>query len=150
VKTVYILDTCILNVLLHDSPAKQRNLKAKLATVDDRDVWISVVTVHEILIEGIAKAIKTRINRNDPKIVLAFSALTKFLDDLSDYQILPYTEKDDAYFQKLPARVKRKGSNDCRIAASAVNNNFVVVTQNTDDFEGTGAKCQDWTVSNGT
>jgi predicted nucleic acid-binding protein len=143
---VYILDTCILNILLHDSPAKQKNLKAKLATVDDRDVWVSVVTVHEILIEGIAKAIKTRINKNDPKIVLAFNALTKFLDDLSDYQILPYTEKDDAYFKKLPAKVKRKGSMDCRIAASAVNNEFTVITENTDHFEDTGAKFQDWTV----
>lgn len=145
---MYILDTCILNILFHDSPAQQKNLKAKLATVDDRDIWVSVVTVQELLIDGIAPAIKNRISKNDPKVVLAFNSLLTFLNDLSEYQILPYTDNDDAYFQKIPAKVKRKGSMDCRIAASAVNNGFTVITQNTRDFEGTGGHCEDWTVSN--
>jgi predicted nucleic acid-binding protein len=140
---VYILDTCILNILLHDNPAAQKNLKAKLEKVDDQDIWVSVVTIHELLVEGIAPAIKERIN--SPKAVLAFNALIKFLDDISEYQILPYTDKDDAYFRSIPAKIKRKGSLDCKIASSAVSNNFIVVTINTDDFKGTGAKCEDWT-----
>jgi predicted nucleic acid-binding protein len=143
---VYILDTCILNILFHDSPSAQKNLKAKLETVDDQDIWVSVVTIHELLVEGIAPAIHKRLN--SPKAVLAFNALVKFLDDISEYQILPYTDEDDAYFHSnIPAKIKRKGPLDCRIASSAVNNDFVVVTRNTTDFDGTGAKCEDWTVS---
>ena len=111
------------------------------------DIWVSVVTVQEILIEGIAPSIKTRIAKNDPKVVLSFNSLIKFLNDLADYQILPYTDEDESYFQEIPAKIKRKGSNDCRIASSAVNSGFTVITKNLDDFEGTGAPCQDWTLS---
>lgn len=140
---MYILDTCILNILFHDNSGAQKDLKAKLETVDDQDIWVSVVTIHELLVEGIAPAIKQRINT--PKAVLAFNALMKFLDDISEYQILPYTEQDDAYFRSIPAKIKQEGSLDCKIAPSAVSNNFIVVTSNTGDFKGTGAKCEDWT-----
>lgn len=145
---MYILDTCILNILFHDSPSNQKNLKGKLATVDDRDIWVSVVSVQELLIEGIAPEIKKRVSKNDPKITLAYNALIKFLRDLSDFQILPYTDADEAYFKKIPASIKRNGPRDCRIASSAVTNGFTVVTQNTDDFESAGANCEDWTLGN--
>jgi predicted nucleic acid-binding protein len=145
VKTVYILDTGIINILFHDNPVSQKTIKAKLATVDDRDIWVSVVTIYEILVEGIAPAIHQRIN--DPKAVLAFDALIKFLNDVSEYQVLPYTDEDNEYFKNIPAKIKRKGPLDCKIAASAVTNNFVVITRNTSDFQGTGARCEDWTTN---
>jgi predicted nucleic acid-binding protein len=141
---VYILDTCILNILFHDNPAQQAIQKNKLVTVDDRNVWVSVVTVYELLIVGIVPAISSRLNT--PQLVLAFNALIQFLEDISDYQVLPYTEADQEYFRNIPPNVKRQGPLDCRIAASAVSNGFIVVTRNTDDFDGTGATYEDWTA----
>lgn len=141
---MYILDTCILNVLFHNNPAQQATLRARLEAVEDKDIWVSVVTVYELLIVGIVSALNRRLNT--PQAPLAFNALNQFLDDIADYQILPYTNDDDEYFRVLPAHVKRQGPLDCRIASSAVINNFMVVTNNTDDFEGTGAECEDWTI----
>jgi predicted nucleic acid-binding protein len=69
----------------------------------------------------------------------------QFLADIADYQILPYTADDDEYYRELPARVKRQGPQDCRIASSAVLNNYLIVTSNVSDFTGTGARCEDWT-----
>jgi predicted nucleic acid-binding protein len=142
---VYILDTCILNVLFHDNdPAQQTVLRDRLATVDDKDIWISVVTVYELLLVGVVPEISRRLNT--PQVVLGFRALIQLLDDISDYQVLAYTDQDDAYFRGIPANVKRQGPLDCRIASSAVSNNYVVVTNNVNDFEGTGAQCEDWTI----
>jgi predicted nucleic acid-binding protein len=55
---VYILDTNILNILFHDNPAQQAILRNRLEAVDDRDVWVSVVTVYEMLIIGIEHSIE--------------------------------------------------------------------------------------------
>jgi predicted nucleic acid-binding protein len=143
---VYILDTCILNVLFHDSnPAQQAALRSRLETVEDKDIWVSIVTVYEILIVGIVPELSRRLHT--PQAPLAFKALNQFLEEMADYQILPYTSNDDEYFRVLPPQVKRQGPLDCRIASSAVINNFLVVTNNTDDFEGTGAQCEDWTIA---
>jgi predicted nucleic acid-binding protein len=139
---VYILDTNILNVLFHENPAHQELLRDKLAGIADRDVWVSVVTVYEILIKGIVPTFRDRLNT--PEAVLAFKALSDFLGDISDFQILPYTEQDDERFRALPAEVRRQGPLDCRIAASAVSNNYTVVTRNQADFAGTGARCENW------
>jgi predicted nucleic acid-binding protein len=142
---VYILDTCILNVLFHDDNlAQQTILRNRLEAVDDQDIWVSVITVYEILIVGIVSALSRRLNT--PQAPLAFDALIQFLDDISDYQILPYTNEDDEYFRALPANVKRQGPLDCRIASSAVSHDYLVLTNNTDDFDGTGARCEDWTI----
>jgi predicted nucleic acid-binding protein len=140
---VYILDTNILNVLFHDNPANQESLRNRLAEIADDDVWVSVVTVYEILIKGIVPTFRDRLNT--PQAVLAFKALSDFLEDLSDFQILPYTEQDDERFLALPARIRQQqGPNDCRIAASAVSNDYTVITRNARDFEGTGARCENW------
>lgn len=143
---MYILDTCILNVLFHhDNLAQQEALQNRLEAVDDNDVWVSVVTVYEILIVGIVSELSRRLNT--PQAPLAFDALIQCLQDISDFQILPYTAEDDEYFRALPANVKRQGSLDCRIASSAVSHDYLVVTNNIDDFDGTGARCEDWTIA---
>ncbi|MGZ8846377.1 MAG: type II toxin-antitoxin system VapC family toxin [Pyrinomonadaceae bacterium] len=143
---MYILDTCILDALFHsNNSAQQTTLRNRLEGVDDNDVWVSVVTVYEILIVGIVSALSRRLNT--PQAPLAFDALIQCLEDISDYQILPYTDEDDRYFRALPANVKRQGPLDCRIASSAVSHDFLVITNNTDDFEGTGARCEDWTIA---
>ena len=143
---MYILDTCILNVLFHDSNlAQQAILRNRLEAVDDRDIWVSVVTVYELLIVGIVRALSQRLNT--PQAPLAFNALIQFLEDISDYQVLPYTDEDDEYFRALPANVKRQGPLDCRIASSAVSKDYLVVTVNIDDFVRTGARVADWTLA---
>jgi predicted nucleic acid-binding protein len=143
---VYILDTCILNVLFYDDNlAHQEALQNRLEAVDDNDIWVSVVTVYELLIVGIVNGLNRRLNT--PQAPLAFYALIQCLEDIAEYQILPYTDEDDEYFRALPANVKRQGPLDCRIASSAVSNNYLVVTNNTDDFDGTGARCEDWTIA---
>jgi tRNA(fMet)-specific endonuclease VapC len=67
---------------------------------------------------------------------------------LGRYKIVPYTPEADSVFQTFPSGVKRVGTNDCRIAATAIANNLTVVTRNTRDYAKIpNVKFEDWTRS---
>ncbi len=64
---------------------------------------------------------------------------------LSSFQILPYTDEAEQLYQSWPAKQKRVGPNDCRIAASAIVAGLTVVTCNQKDFSTVpGLVWEDW------
>ena len=65
---------------------------------------------------------------------------------LHQFQILPYTPKAESIYQSLPSKIKRIGTQDCRIAAIAKANKFTIITVNVNDFIRIGiAPVEDWT-----
>jgi len=67
------------------------------------------------------------------------------IHSLSAFQILPYTDEAEQLYQSWPAKQKRVGPNDCRIAASAIIAGFTVITGNGKDFSAIpGIIWQDW------
>ena len=64
--------------------------------------------------------------------------------DLSHASILRYDDAAVQIFRDYPASIKRAGSQDCRIAAVAQANGFIVVTMNTAHFAKIGVPNEDW------
>jgi predicted nucleic acid-binding protein len=83
-------------------------------------------------------------NERTRHVTLHYEFLRKVIGDLSRFQILPYDDEAERIFQALPPAVKRIGTKDCRIAASALSRDFTVITRNIDDFEQTGVRCENW------
>jgi predicted nucleic acid-binding protein len=140
---VYILDTCILNILFCYPGPKREALERNLSLVDKDDVWISAISAYELVGVGAVKEINNKIkNRESPHREL--ETLSYLINKLSSYQILPYTEEDEQRFISIPPAAKREGPMDCRIAASALTReDAIVVTEDEDAFELAGATCVD-------
>ena len=139
---MYILDTCILNILFFYPGAKREAVTRELNTVDRSDLYISAISVYE-LIGGAISEINRTLNSRD--VVLNLAALTKLIDKLSNFRVLQFTEEDYRRFEAISAAIKRRGSLDARIAASALSRNYVVVTEDDEVFELAGARHIDWT-----
>jgi tRNA(fMet)-specific endonuclease VapC len=140
---VYLLDTNIISYSL-DYPESNPHLMSKIRTVKQRDQHISLVTVYELIkgrLSGLSKA-----NQRYPEILRHYHYFEEILEELRKWQMLPYDEAAEREFQKIPGNV-RCGLNDKRIAATALANNFTLVTANVQDFEDIpNLRIEDWTA----
>ncbi len=71
------------------------------------------------------------------------------MNALSTFPILSYTDEAENLFLSWTPKQRRIGANDCRIAASAINANLIVVTCNQKDFSAipglqSGVNLEDW------
>ncbi|MFP4351793.1 MAG: type II toxin-antitoxin system VapC family toxin [Puniceicoccaceae bacterium] len=131
----YLLDmnTCIF-LINRESEAVRR----KMRTVAVGEIGVSSVTVSE-LEYGVAKSQAPRKNR---------MALDQFLLPL---EILQYDESAARHYGVVRAELERKGtpigSMDTMIAAHALSQNLIVVTNNSREFARVpGLRVEDWTA----
>jgi tRNA(fMet)-specific endonuclease VapC len=139
---VYLLDTDTLSNFLRGHEKLSRRILAVPAT----NVRISIVTVEEMLRGSLDVVNK---ERQKPRIGLpeAYRRLQSLIVDLQRFQVLGYDLSADGTYRQLKAEVKRIGTNDCRIGASALAQEYTVVTANTRDFgQIPGLKVEDWTL----
>lgn len=73
----------------------------------------------------------------------------QYLDVISPYKIIPFDEKEAEVYGKIREELSKKGTligpNDMLIAATAIANDAVLVTHNTDEFSRvSGIKLEDW------
>ena len=84
--------------------------------------------------------------KRKPSVTKAYQYFEDLFSALNRFQILPYTPEAEAIYQSLPAKIKRIGTQDCRIAAIARANGFTIVTVNVNDFVSIDlANVEDWT-----
>ena len=107
------------------------------------DLWVSTIVVEELVGKQISHVNTLRSQRRP------FGRESRFLaalvQALAAFQILPYTDEAEALYQSWPAKQKRVGPNDCRIAASAQTSGLTVITGNGKDFSTIpGLAWQDW------
>ncbi len=69
------------------------------------------------------------------KVPLAYDLLLNTVRDLQRFEHLPYTAEMEALYQSWPAAVKRVGTRDCRIAATAIVLGYTVVTGNSSHYQ---------------
>lgn len=139
---MYVLDTDTLSGFLRGNA----RLREKILATDPALLWVSVVTVEELLTGRLA-AIRAERQKRRRGIDAAYADLTELLSDLRDLQLLPFTTEAEQRFQALPPAVKRAGSQDCRIAASALIFSYRVVTANVRHFSQIpGFVLEDWTA----
>jgi len=138
----FLLDANLLRLILEGDATVRRHL----LTAPPEQVWLSSVAAEETLAGRLANIQRARGGKGPITPAQAHEDLTRTLMDLCNFQVLPFSEAAESIFQSLPARAKRVGSQDCRIAAQAVAAGMIVVTRNLRDFEEIGVACTDWTV----
>ena len=128
-----ILDTNVISALRR--PDRAVRVADWLARQDERDLFLSVITLGEIE-RGIAQ--QDRVNP-------AFAAdLRAWLDRTATVfadRILPFGAEEARVWGRLTHQIGHAGA-DLMIAATALVRNGVVVTGNVDDFRPTGVRIE--------
>lgn len=79
------------------------------------------------------------------EVPLAYELLLETVQRLQQFPHLAYTVEMEALYQSWPAAVKRLGTRDCRIAATAIVHGFTIVTCNLSHFQPMpSARIEDW------
>jgi tRNA(fMet)-specific endonuclease VapC len=105
---------------------------------------ISVISVEEQL-TGWQRALHQA--KDDVRREQVYQRMARTVEVLSGWLVLPLSRAALARHQALVRQRLNVGSNDLKIAATALESNAVVVTRNLRDFgRVAGLSCQDWTV----
>lgn len=138
---MYVLDTdTYSNFLRGHGPIRRRLSRAPRGSV-----YLCPGTPEEML-RGRLDAINRLRARKDARLPLAYDLLLDLVRELNRIPILRYDNDADKMFQAWPAAIKRAGSQDCRIVATALVNGFTVVTANTAHFSKITTNYEDWSV----
>ena len=139
---MYLLDTSIVSNHLD----KRRNflkLTNQILSKPPELIFISIITVEEIIQGALATIQKMR---QKSSVTDGYKSFEELFAALHRFQILPYTNEAEQIYQSLPTKIKRIGTQDCRIAAVACSKGYIVVTANVADFEKIGiVPIEDWT-----
>ena len=132
---MYLLDT---NICIYAIKKKSENLLHKLSMNLEKGIHISSLTVAELEF-GVSNSQFPEKNR--------FS----LLEFLSIFTILDFRESDAIPYGEIKTYLKRKGKIigpiDLLLAAQALSNNFVFVTNNTKEFSRIEKlKIEDWSL----
>ncbi len=139
---MYLLDTSVVSNFL-DERRYYPQLTARILSQPPEQIFISIITVEEILRGALASVQKVK---RKSSVTKAYQYFEDLFAALHQFQILSYTPKAESIYQLLPAKIKRIGTQDCRIAAIACANEFTVITVNVNDFVSIGiAHVEDWT-----
>ena len=133
---MYLLDSDTVNLLL----------RGQERLVSTRDIFVSSISVEEIL-KGALAEINRRRSILSASVAEPSFYFLRAVRKLAEMQLLAYDDDAEQVYQNLSASVKRVGKMDCRIAAHAIVSGLVVVTRNTRDFERIpGVQTEDWSV----
>ena len=136
---MFSLDADTVNGIIRGNERLSQRVRAVPA--DER--WVSTIVVEETVGKQVSHLNTLRSQRK------LFGRESRFLAELvkalAAFQILPYTDEAEQLYQSWPAKQKRVGPNDCRIAASAILAGFTVITCNSKDFSTIPSlSWQDW------
>ena len=133
ISKMFVLDNDTLTHVLHGNAKINRRIEA----VPPYDIWLPAIVIEEQFRGRLAI-----LNRLDPKrkadsleLPQAYDLLLQTRRQLANYQVLQYTAQMEDLYQSWPAAVKRLGTRDCRIAATAIISGFTVITCNLSHFQ---------------
>ena len=140
--SAYLLDTNIVRAILDGDPVVAKNT---LSVSPDR-LFLSAVAVEEMIRGRLAELNDAREGKSRVGVTLAYEWFLETLHLIHRFQIMNYTDADEAQYRQFSAAIKRVGRQDCRIAAQALNHGLIVVTRNVAHFSKVpGLLCEDWT-----
>lgn len=131
----YLLDTCVISELVSKRPNSK--VVEFVDSLDDDDVYLSVITIGEIT-KGIEKLSRSR-RKQELHTWLKEDLLARFTG-----KIIPIDTDVITEWGSLIAKLELAGISipaiDSLIAATALTFAFKLVTRNVGDFEGSGAE----------
>ncbi|MBD2136937.1 type II toxin-antitoxin system VapC family toxin [Anabaena sp. FACHB-1237] len=137
--SIYILDTNIVTLFQH----KNTLITQRIWSIQPSSIFITVVTFQEQL-EGRLKQVNSNSQKTE-KLISAYRDLRNLRDFYSSVNLLDFNEGACEYFKKLRQQKINTGTQDLRIAAIALVNNAILVTQNSQDFNKVpDLKMEDW------
>jgi tRNA(fMet)-specific endonuclease VapC len=136
---VYVLDTDTYSNFLRG----HEQIKRRVSQTPIGSVYLCAITPEEML-RGRLDYINQLRTRKDSNLPLAYDLLLDLVRELNRISILRYDDDTDKIFQAWSAQIKRAGSQDCRIAATAFANGFTVVTGNVAHFAKITDRYEDW------
>lgn len=129
----YLLDTCVISELVSKRPNSK--VVEFVDSLDDNDVYLSVLTIGEIT-KGIEKLPRSK-RKQELHTWLREDLLVRFSE-----KIIPIDNEVVTEWGLLTARLELAGISmpaiDSLIAASALSYAVALVTRNVDDFKGAG------------
>ena len=140
---MYVLDNDTLTLFFQSNRAIVR----RVLSLPDGAVLLPAITVEEQLRGRLSflSSLNTARTADRPKVPLAYELLLETVKRLQQFRHLPYTADMETLYQSWPATVKRLGTRDCRIAATAIVSGFTVVTCNLNHFQPIpGVSMDDW------
>jgi tRNA(fMet)-specific endonuclease VapC len=139
---MYLLDTNIVSLLISER-RNNLNLLQQVLAKEPEHLFVSVITVEEILSGSLSVVNRLR---HAPTIVNKYQEFHEVFEALQPFQIVLYTAAADQVYRSMTAQQKRVGTQDCRIAATAIALDYTVITANTADFMKIGGvRLEDWT-----
>ena len=135
----YLLDTNILRALADGDPT----IDARIDSLGDGVVVVSVVAIREVW-KGVLATVTQEESKPSGRLAYAYEYLQDSFHALCDLTPYPYSEEAETLFQSFPAKVKRVGTNDCRIAASAITSGLTVLTRDKDFAAIPGVSVERW------
>jgi tRNA(fMet)-specific endonuclease VapC len=131
----YLLDTCVISELVSKKPNSK--VVEFVDTLDNDDVYLSVITIGEIT-KGIEKLPRSK-RKQELHIWLKEDLLVRFSG-----KIIPIDNDVITEWGSLTARLELVGklipAIDSLIAATALTYTLALVTRNVNDFEGSGVE----------
>jgi len=138
-----ILDTDHISFLQYPESDEAQRLLRRLASVNDPDVAVTVISVEEQMRGWLQVIARYR----DPMQQIAYyDKLIAFVRFFNDWTILSFPESSVHIYRDLQAAKIRISTFDLRIAASTLDHAALLLTRNTSDFQRVpGLKFEDWT-----
>ncbi|WP_149707782.1 type II toxin-antitoxin system tRNA(fMet)-specific endonuclease VapC [Campylobacter concisus] len=135
---MFLLDTNICSYLVSNAEPYSQNILGHLTRYGKKDIFISSITVAEMFY-GIENSTQKELN------------LKLMGDFISNFGVLDFTSKNAASYGKIRLEMKNKnrriGDMDMLIAAVALSNDLVLVTNNEKDFKDISElRMENWSV----
>ena len=130
---MFVLDSDTLTLSFQGNAAIARRILAQ----PEGSIWLPAITVEEQLrgrLNYLSSLNAVRV-ADRAKVPLAYDLLLETVRRLQQFPHLAYTAEMEALYQSWPAAVKRVGTRDCRIAATAIVHGFTVITCNLTHFQ---------------
>jgi tRNA(fMet)-specific endonuclease VapC len=136
----FLLDTDHVSLQEHGDP----HVRGHLERVPADEIAVSVVTVEEMLRGRLAILSRRRAGQAR---VHAYQKLLETVVFFNAVPVVPFDLACERKFEELRARKLQIGSQDLRIAATAVVHDLTVVTRNRRDFARVAElRIEDWSV----
>lgn len=141
--SIYILDTNTVTLLQYEN----NQIIQRIRAVANSSIFVTTITLEEQLKGRLAIINKCNSNKNLQGLASAHRNLKLTQNFFCSVNLLEFNQAACESYQKLRQQKINSGSQDLRIAAIALVNQAIVVTQNYKDFiKVPNLSIEDWTL----